>query len=482
MIQNIKAYSEQNKLLTKGDRIVVGVSGGADSICLLHVLKQLSVDYELTLIVVHINHGIRGEEADRDELFVQKLCLTEGLEYRSITADVRNIAKMEGLSEEEAGRKVRYEAFFEVCEKLRCNKVAIAHNRNDNAETVLFNLFRGSGIRGLSGIEPYRVLQLSFGEVALIRPLLGVERSEIEYYLHREGIYYITDSTNLSDQYSRNKIRNRILAYATREINKQSIGNITEAAGTLREIEDYLNGKIIQRYEELVRLEEQVYRIPVMDLREEHIVIQKGVLRSVMEVLAAARKDLEAKHVDAVLSLLFKQVGKRVHLPYGITAERGYDDIMIYQNTRMSSDDYLQKTDLPVKLKVPGRTELVHARKYVDTELFSYKKYDIIPKSSCAKWFDYDKIENAVEIRTRREGDYLQINELGGRKKLKDYFIDHKIPQRTRDNQLLVTDGSHVMWIPGVGERMSEKYKVDIDTTKVLLIKLADMEVNKDGT
>jgi tRNA(Ile)-lysidine synthase len=114
----------------------------------------------------------------------------------------------------------------------------------------------------------------------------------------------------------------------------------------------------------------------------------------------------------------------------------------------------------------------------VETELFSYKNSDSIPKSSCAKWFDYDKIENAVEIRTRREGDYLQINEFGGRKKLKDYFIDHKIPQRTRDNQLLITDGSHVMWIPGAGERMSEKYKVDANTTKVLLIKMSDMEVN----
>ncbi len=480
MIRNIKEYSEQNKLLAKGDRIVVGVSGGADSICLLHVLKQLSVDYELTLIVVHINHGIRGEEADRDELFVQNHCLTEGLEYKSITAKVGEIAKREGLSEEEAGRKVRYEAFFEVCEKLRCNKVAIAHNRNDNAETVLFNLFRGSGIRGLSGIEPYRVIRQSFGEVALIRPLLGLERAEIEAYLHREGISYIIDSTNLSDHYSRNKIRNRILAYATQEINKQSIGNIAEAAGTLREIEDYLNSKIIHCYEELVKVEDQVYRIPIMSLLGEHIVIRKGVLRLVMEAIAGVKKDLEAKHVEAVLSLLIKQVGKRVHLPYDITAERGYDDIMVYQNIRKSSDYPLQETELPVQLKIPGRTELLYAGKCVETELFSYKNSDSIPKSSCAKWFDYDKIENTVEIRTRREGDYLQINEFGGRKKLKDYFIDHKIPQRTRDKQLLITDGSHVMWIPGAGERMSEKYKVDPDTTKVLLIKLSDMEVNKD--
>ena len=236
MIRKIKAYMEQYNMLAKGDRIVIGVSGGADSICLLHVLKQLRVDTELFLMVVHINHGIRGEEADRDERFVKDFCRTEGVEYRSLTADVTGIAKVEGLSEEEAGRKVRYEAFFEVCEELRCNKIAIAHNRNDIAETVLFNLFRGSGIRGLSGIEPYRVIPLSSREVALIRPLLGVERAEIEEYLHQEGIPYMIDSTNLGEDYSRNKIRNRILTYATQEINQQCVNNIVEAAGALREI------------------------------------------------------------------------------------------------------------------------------------------------------------------------------------------------------------------------------------------------------
>ncbi|MDF2906462.1 MAG: hypothetical protein K0R34_1783 [Herbinix sp.] len=481
MIRNIKAYVEQNNLLNKGDRIVVGVSGGADSICLLHVLKQLSAEYELFLIIVHINHGIRGEEADQDELFVKNLCHQEGLEYRCLEFDVPELAKREGMSDEEAGRKVRYESFYKVCEMELCNKVAIAHNRNDNAETVLFNLFRGSSIRGLSGIEPRRTVQLGFGEVVLIRPLLGVTRTDIEEYLNREEIGYRTDSSNLSDDYSRNKIRNHVLTYATSAINRQSIGNITEAASSLREIEDYLNGNILHRYRALVRQELQYYKISVKDLLSEHIVIQKGILRLIMEALAGVRKDLEAKHVNSVLSLLSKQVGKRVNLPYNIIAEREYEDICLYLEVRMQEEDHSKDVFLPVKVRIPGRTELTQAGKGVVTELMSYKNREPIPKSSCAKWFDYDKIENAVEIRTRREGDYLQINESGGRKKLKDYFIDQKVPKKERDKQLLVTDGSNVMWIPGMGDRMSERYKVDESTTKVLLIKLSDMEVNKDG-
>ncbi len=478
MIQSIKAYVEQNNMLTKGDRIVVGVSGGADSICLLHVLKQLSAEYDLCLIVVHINHGIRGAEADQDELYVRELCQLWELEYRSLSINVVELAKKERLSEEEAGRKVRYDAFFEVCEKERCNKVAIAHNRNDNAETVLFNLFRGSGILGISGIEPYRIIRQSYGDVTLIRPLLGITRTDIEEYLGRENLHYQIDSTNMSDDYSRNKIRNHILTYATKEINQQSIGNITEAAASLREIWDYLSENIRVRYDALVRQEGETYRISVKAILSEHLVLQKGILRMAMEVLAGGKKDLEAKHVDSILSLVHKQVGKQVHLPYHIIAEREYEDIKLYRMGLIREEDTLQEVQLPVKIKIPGRTEFIPSGMYVETKLFSYKNSDPIPKSSCAKWFDYDKIENAVEMRTRREGDYLQINEFGGRKKLKDYFIDHKVPQKERDKQLLITDGSHVMWIPGMGERMSERYKVDAATKKVLLIKLSELEVN----
>lgn len=480
MIRKIRSYIQQNNLLKKGDRIVVGVSGGADSICLLHVLNRLRSEYELFLQVVHINHGIRGAEADRDEHFVKSFCEKEGLEYLGFTFPVREIAQREGLTCEEAGRNVRYDTFLEVCGQKLCNKIAIAHNRNDNAETVLFHLLRGSGIRGLSGIEPKRILYQGDLGVMLIRPLLEVSRTEIEEYLSIEGIPYLTDSSNLTEEYSRNKIRNRILTYATQEINKQSIANITLAAGTLRETLDYLELSIQNRYEAQVRREEQSFKIAVSSFSGEHIVIQKGIIRRVLEELAGARKDLEAKHVELVLALVNKQVGKQVHLPYEVTAEREYEDLRIYRKSQKERIDSFKEPNLSVRVKIPGRTEAAFAGKYVETELISYKNSDPIPKSSCAKWIDYDKIENAVEMRTRREGDYLQINAHGGRKKLKDYYIDHKVPKNQRDNQLLITDGNHVIWLPGSSERMSEKYKVDAATKKVLLIKLFDMEVDND--
>ncbi len=486
MLQEVRSFITENKMLKRGDRIVLGVSGGADSICLLHVLGCLRSEYELTLVIVHINHGIRGDEAERDEDYVRELCGKEELPFLSFHCDVRALADREGMSEEEAGRKVRYDTFLQVCKTYGCNKIAIAHNKNDHAETVLFHLFRGSGLRGLTGIDAVRVFPGDFSDIILIRPLLGVTRSEIEAYLGREGIGYLTDSTNLTEDYSRNKIRHRILAYASGEINSRSIDHIAEAAGTLREIEDFVRGNIRRSCEALLRREEAGCRIGIRELGGEHIVIQKGIIRLILEELSGGGKDLEAKHVEAVLSLLEKESGKQVHLPGGLTARQEYGDIVIQKPAQKRTggnyaENGLQESFQPVKIKIPGRTELLPGAKFVEAELIRRKNNQLIPKSSCTKWFDYDKIENAVEMRTRREGDYLQINASGGSKKLKDYFIDHKVPRRLRDSRLLVADGSHIMWITGGEDRMSERYKVDETTTRILVIKMFDMEEKQYG-
>jgi tRNA(Ile)-lysidine synthase len=480
MIRKVMDYMKKYNMIEKGDRIVVGVSGGADSVCLLYVLKGFCEEKGATLTVVHINHGIRGKEAKRDEEYVEEICKQYGIETHTFHYEVKKIAKEEGISEEEAGRKVRYESFLEICKLKKCNKIAIAHNKNDNAETVLFNLFRGTGIKGLTGIEPSRVISTEFGNITVIRPLLNLERKDIEEYLQQEGIVYVTDSTNLTEDYSRNKIRNRVLTYATKEINLGAIGNINEAASQLKEIAAYVDFHIELRFQALVRVVDQVYHITVNDFMLESIVIQKGLIRRILEEMAGKRKDLEAKHVETVLTLLTKQVGRYMHLPYGIVAEREYNDIKFFCEKQEKEEKFTKERMMPIELKIPGRIFIPLIGKFIETKLINYKNSETIPKSSCAKWFDYAKIENVVEIRTRKEGDYIQINASGGNKKLKDYFIDHKIPQKLRDKQILITDGNHVMWIPGHGERMSEKYKVDETTTKVLLMKMIDLEEDED--
>lgn len=478
MVQQILKFMENYHMVEKGDRVVAGVSGGADSICLLHVLNNLKREYGFTLTVVHVNHGIRGAEADRDEKYVKELCKSMGIEFYGYDYDVIRIAKEEGLSEEEAGRNVRYQSFLEVCKKNKCNKIAIAHNKNDNAETILFHLFRGSGMRGLCGIEPVRMIPADFGNITLIRPLLCVERKDIEKYLDKEGFTYLTDSTNLSDNYSRNRIRNRILTYAEREINAKTIDHIASAAAQLTEIEEFMEDYLTLRYKELVNEEERCFYIASEALSLQPPVIQKGVVLKILEKMAGKRKDLEAKHVLAALSLLHKQVGKQMQLPYGIIAEREYNNIKFYFRKKVPADQ--TEPMRPIQVKIPGRTIIKNFDKLLDTSIINYEKTESVPKSSCVKWLDYDKIENVVEIRTRREGDYIQVSGTGGHKKLKDYFIDQKIPRELRNSQLLITDGSHVIWIPGAGGRISEKYKVDENTTRILLMRMSDLEDEED--
>lgn len=473
MLQEVSNYIKSNHLIEVGDRIVVGVSGGADSVCLLNVLVEL-YPIGIELYVVHVNHGIRGEEADRDEEFVRSLSQSLGIPYFRYNYDIRKIAREEGLTEEEAGRMARYRSFLDICNRHGCNKIAVAHNKNDNAETVLFHLFRGSGIKGLSGIRPTRIVETDTGgEVTLIRPLLFAQRDQIEAYLSQRKISYCIDRTNLEEDYSRNKLRNRILTYVSREINSNAIHHIAEAATRISEVDRYIEKQVENRYQELVKYNNGIYRLHLDDFEKEDIVLQKGILYKIMENLAGSRQNIETKHIEEVLGLIVKPVGKQISLPYGMIAVRDYQALEIMMADR--EEERYQRAFLHKELVIPGVTLLSEPRKIIESNVRPFESGMIFPKNSCTKWIDYDKIENALIVRTRKKGDFLQINGQGGTKKLKDYFIDAKIPQKDRDKMLLLADGSHVIWILTDG-RMSEKYKINSETKCILEMKINDAE------
>ena len=211
-------YNKRNKLFHRGDRIVVGVSGGKDSVCLLDVLDRCREEFDLTLLVVHVNHGTRGEAADRDEQFVKDMAADRGLECYSEKVNVRQAAKERKMSEEEAGRFLRYQIMRHVCMEKSFDKIAVAHHQDDVAETVLFQMFRGSGPRGLSGIHPKREY--------VIRPILFAEGREIEEYVRENKLAYCEDQTNYSEEYSRNKLRLRVFPYIEREINNRAKAHV----------------------------------------------------------------------------------------------------------------------------------------------------------------------------------------------------------------------------------------------------------------
>lgn len=471
MFNKVHNYIKEHNMLEKGDRIVIGVSGGADSVCLFHVLIRLMEEYNLNLFVVHVNHGIRKIDADLDEAYVKELCDERKISFRSLKVDIKKIVERDGLSEEEAGRLIRYEEFYRCYEENKCNKIAIAHNKNDNAETILFHLFRGSGMKGLSGILPVRD--------EIIRPLLGIERIEIEHYLKEMEIKYCNDYTNDTDDYSRNRIRHHILGYANDYINVKATNNIVHAGNQIREVYKFLEKNIDLEFDKTVTLNEKetTYEIDIHKLMLRDTIIQRGIVRKIFYLLAGKLKDVEFDHTDLVLSLMKKQVGKRLDMPYGIVALRGYSGITMFQKKEKNRKGVFKEEVANITpIAINGLSETLKEvfipgfNQTIGIKLINYKKNMIIPQNGCTKWFDYDKIKNTVLIRTRAVGDFIEIDEKGSQKKIKSFFIDEKIPREERDSKLLVADGSHIMWI--IGSRISEGYKVNEETKVILEISL----------
>lgn len=476
-------------MLEKGDRVLLGVSGGADSMCLLSVLDELKSEYDLSLYVVHVNHMIRGTEADEDEEYVRDYCKMIGIPMCARHENVRKMAKEHGWSEEEAGRNARYAAFYEECKRNSCHKIAIAHNMNDNAETILFHLFRGTGLQGLTGIAPLRD--------NIIRPLLSVTREEIEEYLQKKNIQFRTDSTNLSEDYARNKIRHSILPYASREINARATEHIVTTAIQLSEAADYIDQVTTQEFNKTVRENKNFMEINLELFRSLPKVIQKSLVRKTIFLWCMQLKDIEEGHIMDVVALADKEVGKYIHLPYGIIAKKTYESIIISRNA--SENLYLQqdekqaeyflrcksreRSDCDVNGKelsflpvIPGKYEFPEYGCEIEFSIVESKNSIRIPKNGYTKLFDYDKIKTAVEIRNRKTGDFLQINKHGGKKSLKSVFIDSKVPKEFRDEIPLLCDGNHVLWV--FGGRTSEAYLVEESTSRVLMVEVKRKRCN----
>lgn len=456
MIKKVFEFIKENHMLQPGQQVVAGVSGGADSVCLLFVLHEIQKRIPIRLMVVHVNHKLR-EEAESDASYVESLCRKLGCEYRYVERDVAYYAKERHISTEEAGRMVRYQAFAEVLEEG--GRIAVAHNQNDNAETVLFHLFRGSGLRGLSGILPVRD--------AVIRPLLCVSREEIENFLQEQQLIYCIDKTNAEDTYTRNRIRHHILPYAESEICAQAVSHIYDMSVIASEAAAYIQRNAEEAFGRcLVKQEQGSLCMKAEAFCKEDAFLQKQILLLAVERLVGSRKDIGAVHIR-MLHELFRQEGNRsVDLPYRLIARREYESVRI---STAQKREQKQKKAVEIQAAVPGEILWEDGRRIV-CRVFPYEKSQIIPQKTYTKWFDYDKIVKSLVLRTRRTGDYLQVLQGGGRKTLKAYLIDEKVPKTERDELLLLADDSHVVWV--IGKRISEHYKINQNTKTVLEIQV----------
>ena len=461
MQAKVAHFIKENQMITAGDKIVIGVSGGADSICLFHIMRHLQKFKAFSLAVVHINHGLRGEAATADEHFVKGLCERYGICYQVFKVDVKSEARTRVMSIEEAGRVIRRQALERFANENGFSLIALGHHIEDQAETVLFNLARGSAVSGLCGIHPLRG--------RYIRPLLCITRQEIEDYLIAQGFGWRVDQSNLTDDYTRNKIRHNTLKYLKMEVNQRASEHIASTAMQLQEVENYLLKQTQQALEKYTKIEAESIFIN-QQLMSEDMIIRRYLLRECVKRLTGSLKDLSKEHIESMVAVFDKAVGKRIDIIKGISIKRTYEGVVVTLATMMAPRQILPEITLPI----PGECQV---GEYTIICRLIGVKGEIIEGKTYTKWFDYDKIKNTLVIRSRRPGDVIATYAGGGGKKLKDYLIDVKIPREDRDALLLLTMGSQVLWI--VGDRISEEYKVTSDTKQILTIQMKGRNENE---
>lgn len=455
MYNLIKKNIIDKNLIDSGDNILIALSGGPDSVFLFHNLRILRDTLSFNLYASHINHMYRGEAAMHDEEFVRSLCDEYGIEIFVKRKNATEFAKELKCTEEEAGRILRYNFFNENLNEVGGGKVALAHNLNDQAETVLQRVIRGTGIDGLSA--------MSFKKNNLIRPMLNVSRIEIINYLHENNYEYCIDITNTQDIYGRNKIRLNLIPYLEKNFNP----NIQNSLYRMSEAMER-DKKIIEKYIELkfseVLKEKSNHRIVMdlnilksLDIGEIGRVIRRGI-----EELKGNTVNIEMKHIDYAINLISSgKTGKKINLTEGFTTAISYDNFIINKTVEKVEDfeynitlnrlNYIKEINKSLFLTVADISEA------------NIKDKNIIS-------IDYDLIKGKLVARNRRAGDLMIPCGMSGSKKIKDIFIDLKIPKEERNSKLIIADDENILWLEGY--RINDKYKVSAATKKILNISI----------
>ncbi|WP_190283418.1 tRNA lysidine(34) synthetase TilS [Cellulosilyticum sp. ST5] len=447
--RKIKRFIEKNQLIEQGNELILGVSGGMDSMMLLHYFYTYKEAYQVSLKVAHVHHGIR-ESADLDAALVEETCKAYYIPFYRHNCNIKALAKQKKCSEEEIGREERYNFFISLLNPGA--KIVTAHNMNDQAETMMMRFFRGTDIKGLGGILPKR------GQI--IRPLLDVTRKEIESYCKVHQVPFRHDETNFMPIYTRNKIRLECTPYIESAINPSFIKVLGEHSQLYREEEDFLEGYTKSLFELVASQQETAIVLDEKLLKSYHPYMQKRLFFMAIEKLTGSLKDFSSKHLESALALMEGQSGKEVHLPKQVTLRKIYDQLILTKE-KLSSLSYA----IPLSL---GTQEIKEAGLVLSLKLVSKEAIHQKSENLYTKYIDYGRIKNGLQIRTRQPEDYISLG--AGTKKLKKLFIDEKISKDVRDSLPLIADGDEIIWV--IGSRLNTDYYVTQETTKVLEIQM----------
>lgn len=438
MLQTIRTYIEKNNLLSEDDKVLVGLSGGADSVALLAILVRL----KYKCIALHCNFHLRGEESDRDKAFAEKVAADLGIPFYSTDFDTERYATENHLSIEMAARELRYEWFESKRQELKAQAVVIAHHKDDSVETLLINMLRGAGIRGMGGIRPRNGY--------IVRPLLPISREDILDWLAREKYSFVTDSTNLSDIYTRNFIRLRVLPLLEK-INPAAKNTIARTAEHLSEVETIYLEVIKDAKEKVIQENERLFIPRLLNYP------------SPQTILYELLKPYGFNRVVAqeIFQSLTKTSGKTFYS----------------SNYRLIKDrDYLLltpivKEELPDSFIISSEEDIHHLPIELSFDEIVLTTEILIQKDRQIAYFDKDKITFPLELRRWREGDWFIPFGMNGKKKLSDYFTDHKFSRFQKEEAWLLCSANDILWI--IGERTDNRFRVDSTTKQVLIAKKA---------
>ncbi len=438
-MKSCEQFIKLNNFFNKGDRIGVAVSGGSDSVALLHFLSLKKDVLGIDLVVLHIDHGIR-EESEKDCNFVEKMAKEIGVSFHKFKVDVPKLAKESGESLETVAREARYSIFKKLIENKVVDKIALAHHKNDQAETILMHIFRGSGVSGAKGMEP-----ISNG--IYIRPLLDTSKDEILKYINENKLSYCEDYTNSDNSYSRNFVRNVIMKEITSRWENaiDSIVNFGKSAG---EDDSYISSQIDGG---AVIEEGNAVKIPLSYFVYHSAIIARIIFKAMRNL--GINRDVERKHIALITNLALNgENGKKINLPFDVLAVKEYDYLTLHKSKT-------EKVDFEKVFKC--------GEFFVDGfGTVKVKKGDATRKEGFLM-FDKDKLPKDAIWRFRKEGDIF-VRFGGVRKKLKSYFIDKKIPSRLRDNIPILASGNEVYLI--AGDEISDKIKVDENSKKIYIV------------
>lgn len=429
-------YIKKHNLIEYKDKIICAVSGGADSVCMLDILASLKEEFSLFLAVAHLNHNLRGEEALRDEEFVDSLCKTYSIPFYSKNVDVAALSKELNISCEEAGRVARYTFFKELKEQLEFKKIATAHNKNDNVETVLMRIFRGIDLKGLCGIP-------SFNDIGVIRPLLCLSREEIEDYLRCKGINFVTDSTNLENNFTRNKLRNILIPMINADYNENFCNTFSSNIEVFNDANNFVENYVDNLYKKSVKKDSYGYSYKLSDIiKEDPYILKRLIKKTIFELCGTS---VTTALCDNILCALYENSSVSINNHLDFYAK--YDTAFFV--LKRESKDFSYKIDSTGTFFIPEISSYLTV---------SEGQGNVSHSNKTTIYLDCNKVSANFILRSKKIGDKMNLADCGT-KKIKDILIDEKIPSFLRCDFPVLEYNGDIIWLCGV--RDDTKYRAD---------------------